>query len=62
MFAVILHSFVVVVDDNVVVVVHGSDGPLDALENPMRVAVVLGVAMEMNLSSTPQSRLRHDGS
>ena len=65
MFAVILHSFVVVVDDdddNVVVVVHGSGGPLDALENPMRVAVVLGVAMEMNLSSTPQSRLRHDGS
>ena len=63
MFAVILHSFVaVVVVVVVVVVVHGSGGPLDALENPMRVAVVLGVAMEMNLSSTPQSRLRHDGS
>ena len=60
MFAAILHYFVVVVDDNVVVAVHGSGGPLDALENPMRVAVVLGVAIEMNLSSTPQSRLRHD--
>ena len=44
MFVAILHSFVVVVDDVDVVVVHGSGGPLDTLENPMRVAmaVVLG--------------------